>query len=159
MADNALTGPMRADLLLLAELYARLAGTNDCPDLRGPAEALRTGRALEVRGMVELGNRWSVNHQPRWWLTEAGFVVVSVHIPALMVLAADADQQRLARRARYVETYGIEHQHHEGVPLDHRGPCFCSWCYPNGPARPDAIARLRCFAPRGTTVPQEHEHG
>lgn len=68
--NNELTPARRADLERCVAIWRKTNGTYDYPN--GNAIELRTGRALERMGLVELGNRFSNNRRRRWLPTEAG---------------------------------------------------------------------------------------
>lgn len=65
-----LTPAMAADLARCVDCCARTQGTYDHP--KGRAIVLRTGPALERRGMVLWANKTSVNRSKRWLPTDAG---------------------------------------------------------------------------------------
>jgi hypothetical protein len=76
-----LTDSQKRDLLNLYEIHCRTIGTYDYPN--GKAVSLRCGKTLEKLGLVEWGNRYSVNRYKRWRITEKGIKVAEELISSL----------------------------------------------------------------------------
>lgn len=72
-ASAKLTPAMSADLRRLVARVKATAGSYDYPS--GDALALRTGPAIERRGLVYCANRYTANKRRRWLPTMAGFVI------------------------------------------------------------------------------------
>lgn len=71
---QSLTQAMMRDLERCVMVYERTVGTFDYRS--GADVGLRTGRALQRRGLVRVGNAGSANRCIRWLPTEAGIACV-----------------------------------------------------------------------------------
>lgn len=138
-----LTSAQREDLFSCVRRHVLTIGSWAYPT--GDAIRLRAGYRLAQLGLVALGNEYSANRYRRWKPTAVGIAVA-------VELGIDVSHELLGQ-TRHSQFADVVLDHHETVPPDHRGPCRCERCVPEGPRRAQALMTLSALGITSTSHP------